>query len=754
MRRPAEGLDHLGGPRPDFPGHGLRRSPQRRDRLRGAGADLARRRLGRFAEGLDRLGGAGADLARGGLRRPAEARDGLGRPRVDLGPDALGSLPQRGQYGLHPPVEGALQRLGGGREGGGGRRGALGHQAGHALARLGEAALQRPAPRRQGLLDAPDRAFELFGQVGAAHADDLGGLDDEGRDLLAQDLRAGREGADDVVARGGERLPGLPGALVELRGDAPARLVDLLAQHRAAVGDMGADRAAGGREALRDGVARLGETLREVAAAREKPLLQRLRRALEGVADLGALAVQRLDHARSGLAEDAGDLAGIVRQGGGEQAARVGDGLGHVLGPGLQGGLERVAHLAQAGFQALARRREALHEVVALLRHALGHALAGLAQGRRDGVALAPEGRRDLVAAAAEGGGDALAGAGDGRHDALGGGVEFLGQGLVRALDRAAHPLGIGDDGFALRDQFLDQGADADLVVRIGPLQGRDLAAHQRFEFARAGEGPLDAVADRRHLAPDRLGHGQHGVGRESLGLGEPDRHVAHRTRDEAHLLGAHRQHGGDEEQQHGREHRGGAHRALQARQPGEEGADVAVRLAPGQRREAREPDGGGQEGEHVGRAGGLHPQALAHGADAAPVVVGHEGAVRRQQTALPARLALEFRHHAAVEDRLVGAARRAGEGIGILHVGKARLHAGRIRPVGRLVQVQRLLNRRQGRFRRILELLVRRHRTPRYAVNAGGRRREGRRHAIPGPSHPPRNPGWGGRLRRLPRGP
>ena len=66
----------------------------------------------------------------------------------------------------------------------------------------------------------------------------------------------------------------------------------------------------------------------------------------------------------------------------------------------------------------------------------------------------------------------------------------------MHAGDRAAHALGVRDDGFALGDEFVDERADADLIVGIGALKRRDLAADERLEFAGAGKRTLHAVTD------------------------------------------------------------------------------------------------------------------------------------------------------------------------------------------------------------------------------------------------------------------
>ena len=138
-----------------------------------------------------------------------------------------------------------------------------------------------------------------------------------------------------------------------------------------------------------------------------------------------------------------------------------------------------------------------------------------------------------------------------------GGGVEVPGQRQVGAADRLADALGVGDDRLPLGDELFHERADADLVVGVGALQRRDLAAHQGFELAGAGERPLHAVADGRDLPADGLRHGQDGVRGDRFGLREADRHLAYRPRHLAQLARPNGEHGGDEEQKDRREQDG-----------------------------------------------------------------------------------------------------------------------------------------------------------------------------------------------------
>ena len=194
----------------------------------------------------------------------------------------------------------------------------------------------------------------------------------------------------------------------------------------------------------------------------------------------------------------------------------------------------------------------------------------------------------------------------------------------------AAHALRIGDDGLALRDQLVDERADADLVVGIGALQRRDFAAHERFELAGAGKRTLDAVADGRDFTAHRLRDGQDRVGGEILGLGEAHGDFADCAGDQLHFLRADGEHRGDEEQEDGGD---AAPTAPSASCDGREGGQQllgrgdALRIERGRRRR-RARAGRASVGHPVGAAGGANLEGLQHHADILAVVIGDGGPV------------------------------------------------------------------------------------------------------------------------------
>ena len=185
---------------------------------------------------------------------------------------------------------------------------------------------------------------------------------------------------------------------------------------------------------------------------------------------------------------------------------------------------ERVGHFGAGRGQRLGdvahRVGEAGDEILAAARELLDHVLAG-----------AGEGGGDLVAAVGERHGDAVAGMGDVLGDRLAREPEVLRQRFLGADDRGADALGVDDDRLALAGEVVDQRAHARLVVGIGALERRHFVVDEQFEFARPGDGALDAVADRRDLAADGLADIHHRVGGDVLRLREPRGEVADRAR-------------------------------------------------------------------------------------------------------------------------------------------------------------------------------------------------------------------------------
>ena len=110
-----------------------------------------------------------------------------------------------------------------------------------------------------------------------------------------------------------------------------------------------------------------------------------------------------------------------------------------------------------------------------------------------------------------------VAGIGD-RHRQLGRGVQdrvaddvarltdLVAQRLVRAGDRGANALGMGDHGFALAAQPVDQRADARGVLRIGPLDLVHFGVDEGFKLHGARQACVRCLRPWRQLRGGRPG--------------------------------------------------------------------------------------------------------------------------------------------------------------------------------------------------------------------------------------------------------
>ena len=124
---------------------------------------------------------------------------------------------------------------------------------------------------------------------------------------------------------------------------------------------------------------------------------------------------------------------------------------------------------------------------------------------------------------------------------------------------------------------------------------------NQRFELDGARKGAFDAFAHGRHFAADRLADHHDAILRHVLGLGEPERHLGHGLRGDAHVLrAAHHRREGPEQHD------------------GNDGRDQhADKLRTGEQlvHRADAPDGGTED--HVGkRCGARDPRDRDEGHD------------------------------------------------------------------------------------------------------------------------------------------
>ena len=129
--------------------------------------------------------------------------------------------------------------------------------------------------------------------------------------------------------------------------------------------------------------------------------------------------------------------------------------------------------------------------------------------------------------------------------DDVAGRADLVAQRLVRAGDRGAHALGMGDHGFALAAETVDQRADAGVVLGIGAFDLVDFGVDQRFELDGARQRALDAFAHGRDFAAHGLADHHDAVLGQVFRLGEAERHFGHRLGGHAHFLRA-AHHGGE----------------------------------------------------------------------------------------------------------------------------------------------------------------------------------------------------------------
>ncbi len=621
--------------------------------LRGDGQDDVLARGGETGMGLAGMGG---ERLREFLPPRLEHGLELVDPGADEGGDALADLRQ-------VPLEGMTLH---------------GDGLAHAKARTLETVRQILDPSPDGLLRHLCRALELLAHLGAAQIDlarDLGAgarqafahlaaphhdlvhdLAARGDELHLQPRGAGREFVENAAGVRGEPDPKSLAAGVDLLDEGcaggrelVANLVvgggDLLAQSRAAADDvlqhlgvgrdqlLPEDRAAVGqflahrlasrgdlvahvggprRDILGDHAACRRQFLGDLGPAGREAVFQVPGGVLEGLAHVVALLGQRVDDAAARLGKGAGDLARAVLEMAGQEIARPLERAADILRLDLEGARDGGADLGDPGLDVLARAGQAVDELDAAGRHVL-----------HDALARPPEGLGDLFAALLQGSGNAFARSVDRRHDALSGGVEILRQVLVRARDGAAHALGVGDDRFALGHEFVDERADADLVVGIGAFQRRDLAPHEGLELAGAGESPLHAVPDRGDLAAHGLGDRQDCVGREGFRLRETHGDLADGAGHELHLLRADR-HDGRHVEEHDRGHH---HEGADGELGVDEGIQECLRRrdAAGieDRRRGADPEERRERCPHIRRTRGTDLEGLQHHAGIAAVVVG-----------------------------------------------------------------------------------------------------------------------------------
>ncbi len=319
-------------------------------------------------------------------------------------------------------------------------------------------------------------------------------------------------------------------AFFEDGGDALRRSVERLARGADAVFDQAAEAFAHFREAVMQGIALNRDDLMQPVAGFRKPARKIFAARGNRIGDLGSSGVKPF-----------GQGVGAHAKIGGEDFA---------------GGLEPILHFRQTLRErlrdAVAGGGEIDRGVVSCLRQSIDEFGPVGGQVIDEIVPAAVQGGFNVFSLRAERSGDSPGRLADAFCETGGGGFEIAGNRVMRDRNRAAHAIGIGEDGLALGRQFVDQRADAALIIRIGALQIGDFGTDQGFEFACPRERALDPVSHRGDLAADGLRQGHHLFGGDGFGFGEADRDLGHRAGGHPHFLGALDHHRDDEEEDGG----------------------------------------------------------------------------------------------------------------------------------------------------------------------------------------------------------
>ena len=171
------------------------------------------------------------------------------------------------------------------------------------------------------------------------------------------------------------------------------------------------------------------------------------------------------------LVRDLIEGRGRPAQSQGGALARIVEPLRDMARESLAGFVEMGVDLAQALIEALRQfgigAPDARFERLARLIETAEDLLAMRGQRADQIFARLREREADFFGLRTERIGDAVAGAIEIFGQAAGGAVKLAGKGILRAADRRAHPLAVGEHGLALRRQFVDQRANPALVFRI-----------------------------------------------------------------------------------------------------------------------------------------------------------------------------------------------------------------------------------------------------------------------------------------------
>ena len=604
---------------------------------------------GGFREGIDQMAAAVLEVAANRVMRLGDARDG--------------------ELGM------GLQR----HRGGGGRLGQTGEQGvglnferlRHEVVRVGDAFAGQSAARIQRFQRVLGRALQRLDQRASAIVEAAGGLKvgvrDGGGDgvgLLAHRLDGAApavvEPVDQPIAVLGEIARQHGARIRQPRGEGIAMTADRLQRLRAGGGDAGGDIVAAGRDRvarrLRGGL-QLHHHAKPFAADGAHRALGRFG---EVLADFLVTAADFLDQGFAARAKRIVELFGPLEQLGGARFGSACNGAGDLF--------------AEAAQSRDARRRRALDR----LRELLGR------RSERDRRHLA-----DLFDA----GGELLADR-----------FELPRRAALRGDDRVAHGIAVGEDRLALIGEFGDQRAQTPLMLTRGAFERRQFVAHQRFEFGRARERALHAVAHRGDFAPDRLRQRRELLIGHRFRLGQPNRDMGDRGGRLAQILQSPGERDKADQRHHRRDRRQQKQHGFRAEQQRRRRERlghplVAVIAAQG------EPDERGQHGQRYRRAArSLDLQRLHDRPCGGAIVIGvpvGRGQAQLGRLGLPARL-LRFGDR-RLERRGLGRRRRGGGGLG----GRRRSFGGGVL-LG--AEIKRVLDREHGLGYGIRRLIFLRH--------------------------------------------
>ncbi len=428
--------------------------------------------------------------------------------------------------------------------------------------------------------------------------------------------------------------------LAEILDDAMGRLADMGAQGVGALGHLLHGGAGGGCEFVSNAGAMRVQGLRESVARGAEQVLRMSRFVAQALAEAVAERGERILQGRTLNRDDLMQAVGLVFEPSGQVVGAAADGVAEAgadifqgLRQGVRAGVdlfeEGVGEGLQIAIDLDAARLDGVGRFLARALEAFEQGCGARFKLQHHGVAGPGEGRFEVAALVFESADDASAGLVEQAGQFLGCRLEFAGDAVLGMGQGGGDAVGVDDDGFTLAGQFIEQQADAALVLAIGALERGNLGPDHGFHFAGAGQRAFDAVAHRGDLAANGLAQTHHLFGGDGFRLRQPDRHFRHRAGGMAHFLRAsqNRAHGQEEDDR------------TDQREGGNGGGGTEQRTGEGGRmgeHDIADPQagpGGGSNDRH-GHAGGVGSglEALQNLANRRAIIVGGQGAGRHNR--------------------------------------------------------------------------------------------------------------------------